>query len=119
LWRPGWFRLQTMPQAYAAEPLLRPALAVAWLMLVLGWLADDSGVIVPAAALPLALALGAGALAAAGASRYRPSQPSNPEGDCAVSAIPATRRPVPAHDLAADGDGRGEHPGLGRGDPGR
>ena len=119
LWRPGWFRLQTMPQAYAAEPLLRPALAVAWLMLVLGWMADDSGVIVPAAALPLALALGAGALAAAGASRYRPSQPSNPEGDCAVSAIPATRRPVPAHDLAADGDGRGEHPGLGRGDPGR
>jgi len=119
LWRPGWFRLQTMPKAYAAEPLLRPALAVAWLMLVLGWLADDAGVIVPAAALPLAMALGAGALAAAGASRYRPSQPSNPEGDCAVSAIPATRRPVPAHDLAADGDGRGEHPGLGRGDPGR
>jgi hypothetical protein len=31
---------------------------VLWLLPVLGWLADDSGVIVPAAALPLALPLG-------------------------------------------------------------
>ncbi|MGH3200904.1 MAG: hypothetical protein ACRDP5_02430, partial [Streptosporangiaceae bacterium] len=54
LWRPAWFGLKTMPLAYAAEPLLRPVLAVLWLMPVLGWFADDSGVIVPAAALPLA-----------------------------------------------------------------
>jgi len=72
-----------------------------------------------AAALPLALALGAGVLAAAATNRYRPFQGSNQEGDRAVSAIAATRRPVPAHDLAADGDGRGKHPGLGRGHPGR
>jgi hypothetical protein len=119
LWRPGWFRLKTAAQAYAAEPLLRPVLAAVWLMPVLGWIADDSGVIVPAAALPLALALAAGVLAAVAANRYRPFQASNQEGDRAVSAIAATRRPVPAHDLAADGDGRGEHPGLGRGHPGR
>jgi len=40
-------------------------MGVIWLMPVLGWLADDSGVIVPAAVLPFALPLGIGILAAA------------------------------------------------------
>jgi hypothetical protein len=71
LWRPRWFALRTVPLAYAAEPLLRPVLAVLWLMPVLGWLADDSGVIVPAAALPLALPLG---IAIAAAAAYRDQQ---------------------------------------------
>ena len=118
LWRPAWFGLKTMPLAYAAEPLLRPILAVLWLMPVLGWFADDSGVIVPAAALPLALPLGIAALAAA-AYRYRSSQGSEQEGPSAVPAIADGRRPVPAHDLAAEGDRRGEHPGVGWRDPGR
>jgi hypothetical protein len=65
LWRPAWFGLKTMPVAYRAEPLLRPILAVLWLMPVLGWFADDSGVIVPAAVLPLALPLAIALLAAA------------------------------------------------------
>ncbi|MBV9208650.1 MAG: hypothetical protein JO037_25330, partial [Actinobacteria bacterium] len=66
LWRPRWFGLKTVPRALAAEPLLRPVMGVLWLMPVLGWLADDSGVIVPAAALPFALPLGLGILAAFG-----------------------------------------------------
>jgi hypothetical protein len=118
LWRPAWFGLKTMPLAYAAEPLLHPVLAVLWLMPVLGWFADDSGVIVPAAALPMALPLAIGLLSAA-AYRYRSSQVSNQEGTRAVPAIADGRRPVPAHDLAAEGDRRGEHPGVGRRDPGR
>jgi hypothetical protein len=118
LWRPAWFALRTMPLAYAAEPLLRPILAVLWLMPVLGWFADDSGVIVPAAALPLALPLAIAALAAV-AYRYRSSQSSEQEGPSAVSANADGRRPVPAHDLAAEGDRRGEHPGVGWRDPGR
>jgi hypothetical protein len=65
LWRPAWFRLRTEPLAYAAEPVLRPVMGVLWLLPVLGWLADDSGVIVPAAALPFALPLGIAVLAAA------------------------------------------------------
>ncbi|HEY7145925.1 MAG TPA: hypothetical protein VH637_16920, partial [Streptosporangiaceae bacterium] len=52
LWRPAWFRLTTVPAAFAAEPLLRPVLGVLWLMPALGWLANDSGVIVAAAVLP-------------------------------------------------------------------
>jgi hypothetical protein len=64
LWRPSWFRLKTVPLAYSAEPLLRAIMGVLWLVLVLGWLADDSGVIVPAAALPIALPLGIAILAA-------------------------------------------------------
>jgi len=118
LWRPGWFRLKTMPLAYAAEPLLRAILAVLWLLPVLGWFADDSGVIVPAAALPLALPLAIGLLSAT-AYGYRSSQVSKQEGTRAVPAIADSRRPVPAHDLAAEGDRGGEYPRVGRGDPGR
>jgi hypothetical protein len=71
LWRPRWFRLTTAPVAYAAEPLLQAILGVLWLVPVLGWFADDSGVIVPAAALPFALPLGIAMLAAASASELR------------------------------------------------
>jgi hypothetical protein len=66
LWRPSWFRLRTVPLAYAAQPLMRVIMGVLWLMPVLGWFADDSGVIVPATALPLALPLGIAVLATAG-----------------------------------------------------
>jgi len=72
LWRPAWFGLKTMPLAFAAEPLLRPTLAVLWLMPVLGWFADDSGVVVPAAVLPLALPLAIAVLAAASQPEAQP-----------------------------------------------
>ena len=79
LWRPSWFGLKTVPLAYAAQPptgpLMRALMGVVWLMPVLGWLADDSGVIVPAAVLPFALPLGIAILAAAAyrdqGARYR------------------------------------------------
>ena len=46
-----------LARAYRQIPLLRAALAAVWLTAVLGWLAEDSGVTVPAAALPLVLPL--------------------------------------------------------------
>jgi hypothetical protein len=57
LWRPAALRLRTLPRAFAAEPLLRTLTWLVWLVLVIGWFADDSGVIVPAVALPFALPL--------------------------------------------------------------
>jgi len=72
LWRPSWFGLKTVPLAYAAEPLLGPVMGVLWLLPVLGWFADDSGVIVPATVLPLALPLGIAILAAAAYCDRRP-----------------------------------------------
>jgi hypothetical protein len=82
LWRPAWFRLSTMPAAFAAEPLLRPVLGVLWLMPVLGWLANDSGVIVAAAVLPFALPLAIAILAAAAyppdQARYGDTTPRRP-----------------------------------------
>lgn len=57
LWRPGLVRLRTMPLAFESQPLLRVAAWLAWLVLVIGWLADDSGVMVPAVALPFAVPL--------------------------------------------------------------
>ncbi len=57
LLRPGWLGARWLPGTWAREPMLRPAMAAIWVVAVLGWLADDSGVTVAAAALPLALPL--------------------------------------------------------------
>ena len=46
-----------LARAYRQIPLLRAALAAVWLTAALGWLAEDSGVTVPAAALPFVLPL--------------------------------------------------------------
>jgi hypothetical protein len=90
LWRPAWFGLKTVPLAYAAEPLMRPLMGVLWLLPVLGWFADDSGVIVPAAALPFVLPLGIGLLAAAA---YQDRQARYLETTVPVTgSSPATRK---------------------------
>jgi hypothetical protein len=57
LWRPSALRLLTLEWALVADPLLRVTAWLIWLVLVIGWLADDSGVVVPAAALPFAVPL--------------------------------------------------------------
>lgn len=57
LWRPAALRLRTLAAGFAARPLLRVLAWLTWLVLVIGWFADDSGVIVPAAALPFAVSL--------------------------------------------------------------
>ena len=44
-------------RAFGFQPLLRPLFIAIWTAGVLGWLADDSGVSVTAAMLPLALPL--------------------------------------------------------------
>ena len=62
LW-PSWFRIRSLPRGYSAEPLLGITLAMMWLVCVLGWFADDSGIIVPATTLRLALPLGFALLA--------------------------------------------------------
>jgi hypothetical protein len=57
LWRPAALRLRTLERAFAAEPLLPTVTWLIWVVLVIGWFADDSGVIVPATALPFVLPL--------------------------------------------------------------
>ena len=57
LWRPAALRLRTLAAAFAALPVLRALCWLTWLVLVIGWFADDSGVIVPAAALPFVVPL--------------------------------------------------------------
>jgi hypothetical protein len=77
LWRPSALRLLTLERAFSADPLLRVTAWLIWLVLVIGWLADDSGVIVPAAALPFAIpllaALAASVSCADDGERYRSS----------------------------------------------
>ncbi|HET9079264.1 MAG TPA: hypothetical protein VFO01_01925 [Trebonia sp.] len=57
LWQPAALRLRTLASAFAALPLLRVLAWLSWLVLVLGWFADDSGIIVPAVALPFVVPL--------------------------------------------------------------
>jgi hypothetical protein len=57
LGRPAALRLRTLATAFVTLPLLHVLAWLFWLVLVIGWLADDSGVIVPAAALPFAVPL--------------------------------------------------------------
>jgi hypothetical protein len=52
---PARFGLKPLATAYCGAALLRPALTAIWLIGLLGWLADDSGVTVAATALALAL----------------------------------------------------------------
>jgi hypothetical protein len=68
LWRPGVLRPRLLADAFAARPSLRTLAWLSWLVLVLGWAADDSGVVVPAVALPFAAALTVGLAAAVTAS---------------------------------------------------
>jgi hypothetical protein len=60
--RPAMLRARLLAGAYQAVPLLQPALSAIWLIGVLGWLSEDSGVTVPAAALPFLLPLAAAIL---------------------------------------------------------
>jgi hypothetical protein len=57
LWRPAALRLRTLAAAFAALPALAVLARLAWLALVIGWFADDSGVVVPAVALPFVVPL--------------------------------------------------------------
>ena len=57
LWRPSALRLRTLSQAFESAPAVRTVAWLCWLVLMIGWFADDSGVIVPAAALPFAVPL--------------------------------------------------------------
>ena len=74
LWRPAALRLRLLARAFAGEPLLRVVAWLIWLVLVIGWFADDSGVLVPAAALPfvlpLVISMAASVSGAAGGARY-------------------------------------------------
>ncbi|WP_300614304.1 hypothetical protein [Trebonia sp.] len=118
LWRPAALRLRTLNRAFAAEPLLRTLAWLIWLVLVIGWFADDSGVIVPAAALPFALPLvicmAASASGRVGAARYVGTAFAGSSvagqtprlGRGRLSAVPAFAsrdRPVPARDRKAEG----------------
>jgi hypothetical protein len=77
LWRPAALRLRTLADAFTAFPLLRVLAWLSWLVLVIGWFADDSGVIVPAVALPFAVPL---TIAMAASVNTRESVSAAPDG---------------------------------------
>jgi hypothetical protein len=54
---PGRLWCRLLARAYRQIPVLKAALAAVWLTAVLSWFAEDSGITVPAAALPFVLPL--------------------------------------------------------------
>lgn len=62
--RPSWFAARALDRGCHTLPLLQTVLAVMLLVAVLGWFADDSGIVVAATALPVALPLAIAVLAA-------------------------------------------------------
>ena len=83
-----WCRL--LARAYRQIPVLKAALAAVWLTAVLGWLAEDSGITVPAAALPFVLPLIVVILLLAArrgpeAGHGRAARPARPAGECEQS----------------------------------
>ena len=65
LLRPGRFGAGALARAWQTVPLLKVSLATIWLMAVLGWFAEDSGVGVPGATLPFILPLAIAVVAGA------------------------------------------------------
>jgi hypothetical protein len=57
LLRPAWFAAGALTEARRTVPLLGVSLAAIWVMALLGWFAEDSGIAVPGAMLPLVLPL--------------------------------------------------------------
>jgi hypothetical protein len=89
LWRPSWFSVKTVPRAFANEPLLATILGTMLLMGVLGWFANDSGVLVPASAMPFALPLAIALLVAAACRDDKARYPGT-----AVEGSPVAGQPV-------------------------
>jgi hypothetical protein len=86
---PARLRCTLLARAYQQIPLLRAALSAVWLIAVLGWFASDSGVTVPAAALPLVLPLMVvilSSLPAEDEARAAPGRPAAPAGMEGVSS---------------------------------
>jgi hypothetical protein len=96
LLRPGRFGAGALTRAWQTVPLLKVSFVAIWVMAILGWFAEDSGVGVPGATLPFILPL-AIAIVAGAASR----------DDQAPSGVQASA------DGTATGQGR---PGRLRGD---
>ena len=78
LLRPGRFGAGVLTRAGQTVPLLKVSLATIWLMAVLGWFAEDSGVGVPGATLPFILPLAIAIVA--GAASRDDEAPAGPSG---------------------------------------
>jgi hypothetical protein len=83
---PARLRLTTLADAMARVPLLRPVLTALWLAEVLGWLADDSGVIVAAIGLPFVLPLAIALVSGLAAGEQKGARPEIAARDAGAPA---------------------------------
>ena len=90
LLRPDRFRAGALARAWQTVPLLKVSLVTIWVMAILGWFAEDSGVGVPGSTLPFILPLAIAIVA--GAAMISDQAAARPAGGPAAGPL-ARRRP--------------------------
>ena len=116
LLRPDRFRAGALSRAWETVPLLRVSLVTIWVMAILGWFAEDSGVGVPGSTLPFILPLAIAIVASA--ARTSDQAPAGPAGgpagpQAAVSGTAAgTGTAAPDDVPAASAEPEQAHPRL-------
>jgi hypothetical protein len=92
LLRPDRFRAGALSRAWQTVPLLKISLVTIWVMAILGWFAEDSGVGVPGSTLPFILPLAIAIVASARTSDPAPAGPAGgPAGPQAALSGTAAR----------------------------
>ena len=81
-----------LARAYQQIPLLRAALAAVWLTAALGWFTEDSGVTVPAAALPFVLPLTAVILSSLPAGDQKQAAAGRPAPQGQLESVSSQRQ---------------------------
>jgi hypothetical protein len=94
LLRPDRFRAGALSRAWQTVPLLKVSLVTIWVMAILGWFAEDSGVGVPGSTLPFILPLAIAIVASAAITSDQ--APAGPAGGPAGPAGPQTAASRPA-----------------------
>ncbi len=92
---PARLGLRSLAAAFGELPLLRPMFTAIWLIGLLGWFANDSGITVAAAALPLALPLAIAIVSSVPVSPGVPGEPGAPPGIRAEGGTPSASSPAP------------------------
>ena len=92
-----------LPRAWQTVPLLKISFVTIWIMAILGWFAEDSGVGVPGSTLPFVLPLAISIVAAAAlADDKAPTEPTAaPTEPTAAPTEPAASPAEPAGPHAA------------------
>jgi hypothetical protein len=86
---PSRLGLRPLAAAYGDLPLLRPMFTAIWMIGLLGWFANDSGITVAGAALPFALPLAIAIVSSVSPGTGGQGAPPGARADAGTSSAPS------------------------------